>query len=146
MGFRIVDRRVEWLGTVELPSKREAAKLGIATNLLADLLSERPLSVPSIKDAARAQGIGWRTIQKAKAELGVRSRKDGPDGPWLWEMAEGTTHSQAPRGREVHSQERILISSPGAKDAEGGVHAPLTSQHDPSDVSDEEWEMDEEVL
>lgn len=46
--------------------------------MLAGLLAGGPVPVREVRAAAEEAGIGWRTVERAKAALGVRSvRLDG---------------------------------------------------------------------
>lgn len=58
-----------------------------AESLISDLLSGGPVSATEIYDAAKEQGISPRTLNKAKSNLGIGSRKDG--NQWLWTPADG---------------------------------------------------------
>jgi hypothetical protein len=53
---------------------------------LADLLASGPVASDAVKDAAKANGISERTLFRAKRDLGVEARKDGPDGTWNWRI------------------------------------------------------------
>jgi AAA domain-containing protein len=50
-------------------------------------LEGRPRAVKAIQDAAEQAGHSWRTIERAKKELGVEA-KQGPNG-WTWELVGG---------------------------------------------------------
>lgn len=53
-------------------------------------LSRGPRPVSELKDAAAGAGLSWRTVERAKTELGVESEKDGWDGPWRWTMPDAS--------------------------------------------------------
>jgi len=43
--------------------------------------------VPLLKESAAAEGIAWRTIERAKGRLGIESRRVGgvgAAGQWVW--------------------------------------------------------------
>jgi hypothetical protein len=63
------------------PSARDAAK-----KFLAELLANGPITTADIKDAAEGNGIGWRTVERAKAELAVIAKKTGFGGGWTWQL------------------------------------------------------------
>lgn len=45
-----------------------------------------PVPLRVLRARAKELGIGWRTVQRAKKDLGIRSRRDGygDDGRWFW--------------------------------------------------------------
>ena len=47
-------------------------------------LEDGPRAVKAIQDAAEQAGHSWRTIERAKKELGAEA-KQGPNG-WTWEL------------------------------------------------------------
>jgi hypothetical protein len=61
-----------------------------AEAFLRDLLKDGALSVAEIEQVARMEGISERTLRRAKGNLHVRSRKDGLQGPWMWELSQPT--------------------------------------------------------
>jgi hypothetical protein len=51
------------------------------------LLAGGEEAVKTIKENAKSAGIAWRTVERAKAKLGVRSRRKGgvgESGSWVW--------------------------------------------------------------
>jgi hypothetical protein len=66
------------------PGKRDSAK-----HFLTTLLSNGPMGSKEVLEAAKANGISFRTLYRAKDELGVDIRKDGPltekgERTWQW--------------------------------------------------------------
>jgi len=58
-----------------------------AAEFLRDMLAEGPVLTNELKKAADANGHSWRTVERAKKDLGVAARKKGfEDGKWRWEM------------------------------------------------------------
>jgi hypothetical protein len=57
---------------------------GIAKKFLRELLRDGPVLQTEIKTAAEAEGIAWRTLTRAKQELGIVAKRDDPDGKWQW--------------------------------------------------------------
>ena len=53
-----------------------------AKEFLYEVLNECRLETKEIKKQARQAGISWRTIERAKQEMGFKARKDGND--WYW--------------------------------------------------------------
>ena len=46
-----------------------------------------PVAVSEIKGLA-GDRISWPTVKRAKAQLGVKARKGGFEGGWVWELPE----------------------------------------------------------
>ena len=88
--------RIEWLGTTTTsaddllhePQKKkpgpEPAKLEAAVDLLREELADGARPSDDIIKIAQRQGISKRTVWEAKQALGVKARKRGFFGEWLW--------------------------------------------------------------
>ena len=52
------------------------------------MLADGPLAACAVRQEAEDNGISWRSVQRAKAKLGVRSVRKGygSDGGWHWEL------------------------------------------------------------
>jgi hypothetical protein len=70
------------------PSGEERTERDEARTFLADLLAGNPVRTKEIKAAAKDADIAWRTIERAKRDLGLEARQ-GQDG-WYW-LPEGRT-------------------------------------------------------
>jgi DNA polymerase I-like protein with 3'-5' exonuclease and polymerase domains len=70
-----------------------------AKRFLEALLGEGPVNAKEVQEVAKANGISQRTLRRAKDELGIDIRKDGPvvDGErtWHWHL---TTETRALKG------------------------------------------------
>ncbi|MHA6879681.1 AAA family ATPase [Ralstonia pseudosolanacearum] len=77
----------EILGDVEQEDdQEERTERDEAADFLRSLLGEGPVSVRFIKANATGAGHAWRTIERAKRELGVEVRKEGMKGGWVWAL------------------------------------------------------------
>lgn len=56
---------------------------------LKNLLAPGPVTVETIKKAAEEHGHAWRTISRAKKDLGIHSRKQQFSGRWEWVLPNG---------------------------------------------------------
>jgi putative DNA primase/helicase len=93
-GFGFNSQTVEWgqmlegtareLMAVEQPGDDGEAE--DAEEFLADTLRAGPTPTREIKEAARAHGLAWRTIERAKRDLGIQAVKLGMKEGWAWEM------------------------------------------------------------
>ena len=103
LAFELVDGRFLWRGeTAVTPAAllapdrgdEDRSALAEAKDFLADLLADGPVEVKQVQAAARAAGLAWRTIERAKAALGVKAHREGfgPGGRSVWEMP-STPHS-----------------------------------------------------
>jgi putative DNA primase/helicase len=59
-----------------------------AREFLLERLEAGPAKADDIIDEAKQEGIAKRTLDRAKKELGIKSRKEHgrTDGPWVWEL------------------------------------------------------------
>lgn len=57
-----------------------------AQKFLADFLAAGPVPKAEIEEAAEANCISDRTLFRAKSDLGVIAKKDGPGGGWRWHL------------------------------------------------------------
>jgi len=72
------------------PGARDDAK-----KFLSDLLADGPVPRAEIDDASEAHGVSRRTLFRAKGELKVIARKDGPGGCWTWRLPERQNNRRA---------------------------------------------------
>ena len=125
---------------------------------LLEALRDNPTPAKEMKKKAADAGFSWRTIERVKAALGVRSKKHGQFGPWLWwhpdEVPDRSRDPENPEVRHQHRQHRpvsgrgVLGGLEGIQqedaheDAEGaqsqnvspfGESEPLRKDKDPSD-------------
>src|SRR5262249_7277016 len=70
-------------------AKREAREF------LLERLEAGPAKVDDLVEEAKQAGISKRTLDRAKKDLGVRSRKSGLDGGWMWELPLQDTRTRA---------------------------------------------------
>lgn len=60
-----------------------------AADWLQEQLEAGEVTVAELKERAEAAGFGWRTVERAKADLSVTAiRRGGSDGAWYWRLAE----------------------------------------------------------
>jgi hypothetical protein len=79
---------VEWLGEADVdanealapPQKKRASSRADAKAFLRAFLAGGPQDASAVYAAAAAEGISERTLDRAKAELGVESRRRGTEG------------------------------------------------------------------
>lgn len=102
-------------------SDEDRSALAEAADFLEDALATGPMLAKTVKAQAKDAGIAERTLDRAKKRAGVKSKKDGADGPWLWTLP--AQDRQAPNGGDVGSLGNVgdlgLIEAtfPGTKDA-----------------------------
>lgn len=86
---------VEWIqGRVDVdldealagPRDNERMSREDAQGFLLAELADGPVKADEIKRRARKAGVGWRTVEKAKKDLGVESKRvvDGDGAAWWW--------------------------------------------------------------
>ncbi len=66
------------------PEERDAAAAW-----LGEMLEVGEVEVQQLRTEARKAGIAWRTLQRAKTSLKVRSHKSAYSGAWVWRLPKG---------------------------------------------------------
>jgi putative DNA primase/helicase len=98
---------IEWLDETDLdvdeiisaPRKRASSRTD-AKAFLKALLAGGPHDASAIYAAAGAERVSERTLDRAKADLGVESRKKGTEG-WEWVLPDGESKNASPARGEV---------------------------------------------
>jgi putative DNA primase/helicase len=75
------------LGVNYEDKQERATRRKEAEQWLTEHLAAGPRPQEEIEQKAKAAGIAWRTLMRAKAGLNVESHKAGMGGGWYWEMA-----------------------------------------------------------
>ena len=93
-GHDFLAQRVEWgrplngsaheLMAIEAPDESDEARREVHA-FLHDQLAHGPLAQRALRAAAEANGFKWRTVERAKADLGLVARK-GEGGLWYWAL------------------------------------------------------------
>jgi hypothetical protein len=65
-------------------AKKVSPALEEAKQFLAGLVGSAGMDVKEIESEVKAAGLCWRTVRRAKDELGLKSMRDRFDGPWIW--------------------------------------------------------------
>lgn len=83
--------------------KRSRSTLVEASEFLGEALAGGPVTVADLKADARNAGRGWRTVEDAKASLGVISRSTGfgKDKVWYWGFPEDLDRKLPTVGRSL---------------------------------------------
>jgi len=76
----------EVLGLNSKEKRERASSLSKAKELLEEYLSGGPRPQKEVEEEAEKVGITWRTLRRAKKDLGVLSHKAGMGGGWFWEL------------------------------------------------------------
>jgi putative DNA primase/helicase len=88
---------VEWLGQSVMeaddlmapPKQKRTSSRTDANVFLEDFLAGGPQDATAVQAAAHTEGISERTLDRAKRELGIESRKNGSEG-WKWSLPAGS--------------------------------------------------------
>lgn len=95
---------IQWTGVIErsadaLLDTDERSQRDEAMEFLAGVLAGGPVQAADIRREANGAGISWRTIERAKADLRIRSVKNGFSGAWAWALPEKPErpHASPPR-------------------------------------------------
>lgn len=74
----------EILGDVEHDDSEGDGERLDAEQFLRDLLADGPISTKQVKADAAGAGYAWRTIERAKRDLGIEAAKAGMKEGWQW--------------------------------------------------------------
>ena len=64
----------------------DATKRNLAVDWLRDLLQSGPMECKVVRVEAEAAGHSWRTVQRARDDLGIKPYRQGFAAPWLWKL------------------------------------------------------------
>jgi hypothetical protein len=67
-------------------TEEERSALTEAVEWLSDFLSDGDQQSKDVKAEARKAGIKDATLRRAQTRLGIKPRKEGKDGPWVWSL------------------------------------------------------------
>lgn len=104
----IVASRVRWGEALEGSARTllgaaeaEGHPRSEAAGWLAEILTDGPVPVKGVQAEAKGAGIGWRTVEGAKTELGVIAERvsagNAGGGFWTWRLP-GNTAAATPQG------------------------------------------------
>lgn len=71
---------------LDAPKGAERTKRDDAADFLRQKLAGGPRPTKALQKAAEDAGIGWRTIEDAKGDLGIQAEKQGFGGGWSWSL------------------------------------------------------------
>ncbi len=71
----------------------ETSSLDEATRWLSETLDSGPMPAKELKELAKGDGLSLRTLERAKAKLGVVACPEYFGGPWVWKLPEGVAHN-----------------------------------------------------
>lgn len=72
-----------------------------AQEWLRETLADGPVAVAELRKTANAAGLAWRTLERAKAVLGVKTEKCGFQGSYSWKLPK-----TAKQSKDRHTPER----------------------------------------
>ena len=72
-----------------------------AIEWLEDALAVGAVETTELQKLAKMAGHAWRTVRRAKEELGIKPRKQGFAGKWVWELPKMATKPQDGHARDV---------------------------------------------
>ena len=64
----------------------KVAPYATAKEFLETLLIDGPCTVSKIQEEAKNAAHSWATVRRAKRSLGLESKKQGLQGPWVWQL------------------------------------------------------------
>lgn len=135
---RLVEHGESGATSAQLLSRREEDEAPARTEaeaFLRAVLNEGPHAVKEIERQADEAGIAWRTVERAKSNLGVRSRKaEGTrTGPWVWVLpGSGGPLDDRGGGGGLRGPEHdgVICEGGGLELSGGGVGLDRQHRHD----------------
>jgi hypothetical protein len=94
-GHEFTAQRVDWGDMLEGSARELMAvenhddggeAIEDAETFLGDMLRDGPVPTRDIQQAARAHGHSWRTVERAKKQLGIEAVKAGLAAGWSWQL------------------------------------------------------------
>jgi hypothetical protein len=132
--FSLAGGEFMWAGASELsaddllraPAKSETERpRDAAQEWLVGMLGRGPVAVPELRRESDAAGLAWRTVERAKGELGIRSRKLAMGAGWVWEFdpegRAGDEDRRTPPHRHTEASGGVRGDEPGASVSEGAA-------------------------
>lgn len=108
-----------------VPDYHRGAALDEAIAWLRDQLCDGPRPAKTVKEAAESDGIKSRTLDRAKAELGVEATRDGFGGPWVWKLPDSRS---APNATVVRQQKDVAHYDNSGALCDGDSPSPIPSK------------------
>ena len=84
----VIDVDIEQAMGAQRGETRQGGKLSDAAEWLRNILLDGPMEADQLEVEAKAAGISWATIRRAKNMAGADSRKRGFDRGWEWYLIE----------------------------------------------------------
>lgn len=85
-----------------------------AEDFLNDLLCDSPVSANKVKKASESSGHSWRTIRRAKDNLGIEPKKVGKE--WVWSLPDRKNNEDVQDDQDVQQKSLDTLSSFGHLD------------------------------
>lgn len=102
-GFPMTTSRCRWLGEnaadadalAEVEDAENRRAVDDAVEFLRVELSNGDKTAKEVKTAAAAAGLSWRTVERAKAKIGIKVAKRHFQGAWMWCLPNTATNTKA---------------------------------------------------
>jgi putative DNA primase/helicase len=94
------------LGNVEMQQDQDERREAKAW--LEDLLADGPVPVKKIQGGAKAAGLSWMTVRRAKEGLSVVASKNGYQGAWQWRLEDAHSKDAHPIDTQVSTFEQPI--------------------------------------
>lgn len=91
------------LGSMEAQDQSERRE---AKEWLRDFLADGPVAAKKIQQDAKAAGLSWMTVRRAKEALSVIASKSGYQGAWQWRLKDARSKDAHPINSEVSTFEQ----------------------------------------
>jgi hypothetical protein len=96
----------EVLGNVDM--QQDQSERREAKEWLKDLLTDGPVAVKKIQGEAKAAGLSWMTVRRAKEALSVIASKSAYRGGWEWRLEDAQHEDAHPIPKSVSTFEQAI--------------------------------------
>ena len=117
------------LGNVDL--QQDQSERREAKEWLKDFLADGPVAARKIQGEAKAAGLSWMTVRRAKDSLGVVASKSNFHGGWEWHLEDAQREDAHPIHRQASTFEQAIENTKlKGKRANEGAHRSEVSTFD----------------
>jgi hypothetical protein len=110
-----------------MPEKRNAV-----ANWLIDLLRAGPMNANDVRSEAESAGHSWRTVERAKRDIGINALRSSSNAPWRWSLPDDFFEDRQPEMPQAAKQEEP-----------GGLRGNTAENHENPSENDVDRQVDD---
>ncbi len=121
--------RISWVGVsphradalAAAPDDEMGSAVDDAREFLKDKLQDGPVPVPEVQAAAKAAGLAWITVRRAKDDLQVAATKPDFKSGWVWALPPKALTPPSPPGMSTFGGDEHLRTVPTTYEGASGT-------------------------